>query len=326
MRYSLHAHRDKLFTSKFWRGLQSRLGVSAGMSTAYHPQTDGSSERTNQTVLQVLRAFVEFQGDQWANKLAQVEFAINSAPAAATGLSPFEVVHGFQPHLLPLTFSDTTSGSAESFSDAISLKWIEATDSLIAARARQTHQANKKRRAEPEEFAVGKKAYLSTAELKFPPNLSRKFIPRYIGPFSIIEANPRTSNFKLDLPSYLAGVHPTFHSSRLAPHHPNDDVRFPNRALTLSPPIEVEGDIEYEVERILLHLLHRQRRGKPEYYVRWRGYGAGDDTWEPEGNLLPRAAELLEEYAKESGLDYTRTTSAKEVASRRRSSRRGGRM
>jgi transposase InsO family protein len=74
--------RDKLFTSKFWRGLLSRLGVSAGMSTAYHPQTDGSSERTNQTVLQVLRAFVEFQGDQWANKLAQVELAINSAPAA----------------------------------------------------------------------------------------------------------------------------------------------------------------------------------------------------------------------------------------------------
>jgi transposase InsO family protein len=316
--------RDKLFTSNFWKGLQKRLGVKAGMSTAYHPQTDGSSERTNQTVMQVLRAFVEFQDDQWANKLGQVEFAINSAPSASTGLSPFEVVHGFRPQLLPLLLNETPSGSAESFSDAMVLRWIEATDSLIAARVRQTHHANKRRRDDAQEFEVGRKAYLSTEELKFPDTISRKFIPRYLGPFPITWANPRTSNYELELLSYLSNIHPRFHASRLAPHYPNDDDRFPNRALSLSPPVEVDGSVEYEVERIL---LHRRKRGKLEFYIRWKGYGAGDDTWEAEESLLPNAQELLEEYAMEVGLDRGAQTDKKRgKGGKRRSSRRGGRM
>jgi transposase InsO family protein len=310
--------RDKLFTSNFWKGLQKRIGMTAAMSTAYHPQTDGSSERTNQTVQQVLRHFIDFQEDQWASKLAQVEFAINSAPSASTGLAPFEVVHGFRPQLLPLTMHDTPSGTAESFADAITLKWIEATDALIAARVRQTTYANKHRLEDPAELQVGKKAYLSTAELRIPENLARKFLPRYIGPFPITKAHPRTSNYELALPSYLAKVHPRFHVSRLAPHFPNDDERFPNRALSLSPPIAVDGDLEYEVERVL---LHRRHRGKREYYVRWKGYGAGDDTWEPEANLLPNAGDLLDEYAQANGLDRLATTTKAPQQSRRRSKR-----
>jgi transposase InsO family protein len=79
---------DKLFTSNSWKGLQKRVVLTAAMSTAYHPQTDGASERTNQTVQQILRHFIDFQEDQWASKLAQVELAINSAPRPQPVLLP----------------------------------------------------------------------------------------------------------------------------------------------------------------------------------------------------------------------------------------------
>jgi Chromo (CHRromatin Organisation MOdifier) domain len=110
----------------------------------------------------------------------------------------------------------------------------------------------------------------------------------------------RTSTYEIELPAYLSKVIPKFHASRLRPHFPNDDDRFPSRALSLSPPIEVDGDLEFEVERIL---LHRHKGGKMEYYVRWKGYGAGDDTWEPEANLVINARESLGDYAKANGLD-----------------------
>ena len=97
----LVSDRDKLFTSKFWRCIHSRLGTKLQLSTAFHPETDGRSERTNKTVVQVLRQYVSRQQKDWTSHLSTVELAINLAVNDSTGASPFELVLGFQPSISP---------------------------------------------------------------------------------------------------------------------------------------------------------------------------------------------------------------------------------
>ena len=87
--------RDKLFISKYWMSLMAQLGVNHKLSTAYHPQTDGQTERMNQTLEQYLRSYVNYQQDNWVTLLPMAEFAINSATASATRVTPFYANRGY---------------------------------------------------------------------------------------------------------------------------------------------------------------------------------------------------------------------------------------
>ncbi|GAA6058084.1 hypothetical protein NBRC10513_006570 [Rhodotorula toruloides] len=89
--------RDKLFTSRSWRTRHSRLGLKLQMSTAFHPETDGRSERTNKTVVPVLRQYVLRQQKDWVRFLPTTEYAINAAENVLTGKTPFRFVLGFTP-------------------------------------------------------------------------------------------------------------------------------------------------------------------------------------------------------------------------------------
>ncbi|GAA5994424.1 hypothetical protein JCM11641_001062 [Rhodosporidiobolus odoratus] len=100
--HAIVSDRDPKFTSSFWRSLHKKCGVSLKMSSSSHPQTDGQSEVTNKSVGTVLRVLCDGSPDDWADKVTTVEFALNSAPAAATSLSPFEVVYGFLPSAWPV--------------------------------------------------------------------------------------------------------------------------------------------------------------------------------------------------------------------------------
>jgi len=84
--------RDKLFTANFWKGFWQELQTKLGMSTAYHPQTDGQTERENRTMEEIVRAFVNDQTDDWDRLLPTVELAMNSAVQASTGVSPFKML------------------------------------------------------------------------------------------------------------------------------------------------------------------------------------------------------------------------------------------
>lgn len=89
---SLLGDREKIWTSTFWQALMSRLGTTLHLMTAYHPQGDDQSKRTNLTVGQVLQTFTLKRHGRWLESLPAAEFAFNSAPNAATGFSPFELV------------------------------------------------------------------------------------------------------------------------------------------------------------------------------------------------------------------------------------------
>jgi transposase InsO family protein len=276
--YKLHglperivSDRDSLFTSVFWSNLHKLIGVNLKMSTAYHPQTDGATERANKTMVQMLRQCVSPDQKDWVMKLPAIEFAMNSARSETTGFSPFFLNYGRVPDTMIWNNNSEYPGVrifAQRMKDAI----MTAHDAIIAARVYQTFQANKHRR--PIEFVEGDLVYLSTTNLNLPKGRSRKLVPKYIGPYRVNKVKSPGASYELDLPAELRsrGVHPVFHTSLLRPHVPNDDRRFPGRELRQLSAFE-RAPKEYLIDKIVDHY----GKGKEALFkVVWR---SGDSTW-----------------------------------------------
>jgi hypothetical protein len=214
---------DSLFTSVFWKRLHELIGIKLHMLSAYHPQSDGGTERANRTVTQMLRQCIGPKQKDWVSKLPAVEFAMNSARSEMTGYSPFFLNTGHMPRSL-LWNSDRTREylGVANFALQRRLAIMAAHDSIIAARVKQTRSANRKRQYAP--FEQGDLVYLSSKNIKFEKGLARKLIPKFIGPYSIIR-DFGNGSFQLDLPANMKqrGVHDVFHSSLLRVHVPNDD-------------------------------------------------------------------------------------------------------
>ncbi|SDA05549.1 BZ3501_MvSof-1269-A2-R1_Chr5-2g07502 [Microbotryum saponariae] len=222
--------RDPKFTSQFWRALQAKIGTVLRMSTAAHPETDGSSKNRIKMVTQTLRIMVSSNHEAWASRLVEAEFALNSSVAVSTSLSAFEATYGYLPRRWP---SDSWSVSdvprAEAFARIRQLRNLDVTDAIIGARLNQSHQANKHRRPDDPAFRTGSYVYLSTKNLAVPDGMKSKLLPRYIGPFRIRAAIPATSSYDLELPPAMSRVHNRFHARLLRPCVENDAERFPGR-------------------------------------------------------------------------------------------------
>jgi hypothetical protein len=279
--YKLHglpkniiSDRDVLFTSVFWDKLHKLLGTKLRMSSAYHPQTDGSTERANRTVTQMLRQCINEKQNDWVSKLPAIEFAINSARSESTGFAPFFLNAGRMPRTMIWNAATPSEfPSIRNFALQKRLAIMAAHDSILAARVKQTRDANRKRQLAP--FKKDDLVYLSTKNIKFPKGLARKLVPKYIGPYKILQDYGNQS-FRLDLPSRLKqrGVHDVFHASLLRIHHPNDDRLFPGRLDNqLGGDVDPEG--EWAVDKILSH--HGSKRDAV-FEIKWQ---AGDITWLP---------------------------------------------
>ncbi|GJU14513.1 putative reverse transcriptase domain-containing protein [Tanacetum coccineum] len=159
---SIICDRDTRFASNFWRSLQKALGMNLDMSTAYHPQTDGHSERTIQTLEDMLRACVIDFGKGWANHLPLVEFSYNNSYHASIKAAAFEALYG-QKCRSPIK------------------------QRIQAARDRQKSYADLKRK--PMEFQVGDRVMLNVSSWKGVVRFGKrgKLNPRYVGPFKVLE-------------------------------------------------------------------------------------------------------------------------------------------
>jgi len=283
--YKLHglpkniiSDRDVLFTSVFWDKLHKLLGTKLRMSSAYHPQTDGSTERANRTVTQMLRQCINSKQNDWVAKLPAIEFAINSARSESTGFAPFFLNSGRMPRAMIWTSAPPSEfPSIRNFALKKKLALMAAHDSILAAWVKQTRDANRKRQLAP--FKKDDLVYLSTKNIKFPKGLARKLVPKYIGPYKILQDYGNQS-FRLDLPSRLKqrGVHDVFHASLLRIHHPNDDRLFPGRLDNqLGGDIDPEG--EWAVDKVLSHYGSKR---DAIFEIKWQ---AGDITWLPYGEI-----------------------------------------
>ena len=283
----LISDRDKLFVSRFWRHLTKVAGVKLGMSTAFHPETDGSSERTNKTVNQCLRYHVTRNQKGWVRALPRVRFAIMNTINKATGFSPFQLHTGRSPRLIPPIAQPgrgpivTGSEEAQELIERVNTDVAEAKDNLLLAKVFQADQANRKRRPE-DAYMVNDLVMLSTANRRKDyastgSGRSAKLFPRHDGPYRVVEAFPQTSTYRLDVPNAPPNFCFTFHASQLKRYVPNDQELFPGREFPRDGPVMLEdGREEHVIERI----IDERKRGRGfQYLVRWKGYGPGDDEW-----------------------------------------------
>ncbi len=289
--------RDPIFRSKFWQQLHMRFGTSLTMSTAHRPQTDGQNERLHRTLEDMLRCYVNPMLDDWDRWISCAQFAINTAHVESMGSSPFYVMHGRHANT-PLRqslvdISDEIRKHLPRAPRAAELaRTIEhnigvARQHLLAAQERMKAVVDKGRQLR--EFEVGDEVLLSTKHLKLKGPSCKKLLPRYVGPFTVLQRiGPSAYKLKL-LPSMK--VHPVFNVSLLAPY------RHDGRYQPPPPVLNLEGELEYEVSRILDHRMRgRGRNAKTEYKIRWLGQGPEHDTWEAESNL--NCPEVLAEYKK----------------------------
>lgn len=274
--YKLHgmpknivSDRDKLFTSTFWNRLNELTGTELRMSSSFHPESDGSTERANRTMAQMLRQCVSPDQKDWVSKIPAIEFAMNSASSATTGFPPFVLNHGMMPRSMVWKGNSDYPGVrifAQRMKDAI----LTAHDAILEARVKQTRLANRHRKESP--FVKGDLVYLSTKNISLPKGRARKLSPKYIGPFKILD-DYKNDTYLLDLPSELKqrGLHPSFHAHLLRIHVPNDDRRFPGRELRQ---ISSVGNLEeWAVSGIESH----HGKGKNSMFkLTWK---TGDSVW-----------------------------------------------
>jgi hypothetical protein len=288
--------RDSKFTSYFWRYLMKCLGVELRLSTSFHPQTDGQTERSNRTLEAVLRNFVNQRNNNWDEFLTTTEIAINNSKQASTKFSPFYLNHGYHMNLpfLNHTHSNATERStvpaAEAMFQSIRESTEQAIENLKKAQETQALHANKKRR--DEQFKEGEKVYLSTENLPIVTGVS-KLNPKYIGPFEIIQIVNSVA-VKLKLPPTMNIVN-TFHVSRLKKVHASES--FPGRSTVRQPdPVIVNTNDsslnEWEVEEIIGKRVNRRRI---EYLVKWKNCPIENNSWEPVSNLT-NSTDLVKQY------------------------------
>jgi hypothetical protein len=201
--------RGTTFVSKFWTSLCSLLDVKLKFSTAYHPETDGQTERTNQTLEQYLRLYVAYNQDDWEELLPLAEFAYNNAPHDTTGISPFFANKGFHPRL---SYNIKTVSNHAAHQKAAELSQVhQHLQSEISRINQQTReQFDKKRQDIPDNFQVGLSVWLNTVNIrtKCP---TKKLDYKRIGPFKIIQ-KIGTHAYRLWLPKSLNGIHNVFHA------------------------------------------------------------------------------------------------------------------
>src|SRR6202453_2872514 len=243
------------------------------MTTAFHPETDGASEHAIYSVNQVLRALIDVSQDNWHSKLPAVEFAMNSSISNSTSYAPFEINYGWMPTMINGLTQDTKFKGVKRFAMQAIWNMEEAHDALITSRVYQMHQANKLRCCGPK-IVKGSKVYLSTTNLSLPAGRVRKFLPKYIGPYTVIDTKPDKSVYTLDLPPELVHrhIHPTFHVKLLRPYKPNDDILFPGREALAYYDFGDDLDQEWYVDAIIDH----QWAPGLEFKVQWT---YGDTSW-----------------------------------------------
>ena len=228
---TLVSDRDPVFTSYFWRRLLELFGIRANCSSAFHPQTDGQTERMNLVLEQYLRIYADYQQTDKASLLPLAKFSYNNSKHSATSLTPFFANYGFHPRMSLLPPSpDSRTPAADSYVHQLREVQDILQRELKKSREAMERSANQHRRAAPN-LVVGRKVWLLRRHIHT-TRPSNKLDVRRLGPFSILE-QIGSSAFRLALPLAVK-INPVFHVSLLEPHVANP---FPGRTVAPLPAI-----------------------------------------------------------------------------------------
>lgn len=290
--------RDSKFTSKFWQELTRLMDIKLAMSTAFHPQTDGQSERANQTLESMLRAFVNQQQNNWDTLLPALEFAYNNSVNPSTGFSPFYLTAGFHPNVPAslLRPTNTAAPSVKEFVESQRTALSLAQEALHEAQERQKWNADKRRR--DHDFKVGDQVLINAEDITIAANhnqKAKKLQAQFIGPYTITQQHSPVS-FRVELPPTMK-IHDVFHVDRFRHYYPSPEALGP-RAPPRPAPIIVDDEEEYEVEEIVDYRYFRRQH---QFLVLWKGYPRESATWEPPSQLT-NCDELLQQFKSQHGI------------------------
>ena len=258
---AITSDRGSQFVSDFWRFVCTTLGVDQRLSSAYHPETDGQSERSNQDMEQYLRSYVNYSQDDWVDWLPLAEFALNNHVSASTGVSPFYANTGRNPAAMPHELQPGNlvvrskgakkleEGAAKRFALQMSDLHAKLRNQLLLTQYTQADSANLLRKPHPN-YQLGDMVYVSTKNFRT-TRPSRKLDYRFLGPYKITKVIDNIT-YKLDLPADIQ-AHNAFHASLLQP----TGTETPLEGQLVEPPpavqVERDGEVheEWEVEEIV---------------------------------------------------------------------------
>ncbi|KAL0550473.1 hypothetical protein IC582_014992 [Cucumis melo] len=289
---SIVSDRDARFTSKFWKGLQTAMGTRLDFSTAFHPQTDGQTERLNQVLEDMLRACaLEFPGS-WDSHLHLMEFAYNNSYQATIGMAPFEALYG-RCCRSPVCWGEV--GEQRLMGPEL----VQSTNEAIQKIRSRMHTAQSRQKSYADvrrkdlEFEIGDKVFLKVAPMKGVLRFERrgKLSPRFVGPFEILERIGPVA-YRLALPPSLSAVHDVFHISMLRKYVPD-----PSHVVDYEP-LEIDENLSYveqPVEVLAREVKTLRNKQIPLVKVLWRNHRVEEATWEREDDMRSRYPELFEE-------------------------------
>ncbi len=287
---SIVSDRGSQFVSAFWDELTQQLKIKARLSTAFHPESDGQTERMNSIMEQYLRSYVSYLQDDWVDWLPMAEFTANNSTSESTRMSPFLANYGQHPRLgfEPPTEKPRPTYQHSQVRDAN--RFVESMQDITEylreemgwAQAVYEEKANRNRIPAPA-YQVGDLVWLDIRHLRT-KRPSKKLDWKNAGPFKVEKAVSPYA-YRLDLPDSMQ-IYPIVHTSLLRPAAPAEHA-LPGQTQEPPPPIEVDGEEEYTVERIE-NSRYNRRYQRHEYLVCWRGYD--DPTWESACNIWDTAA------------------------------------
>lgn len=279
---SIISDRDRVFTSHLWQDLFRLSGTTLKMSSSYHPQTDGQTERINQCLETFLRSFVHACPSKWSSWLSLAEYWYNTSFHSSLGRSPFEVLYGHPPRHFGITVADASvSVDLQTWLTDRELMVKVIRQHLLRAQQRIKHQADKGR--SEREFQVGDSVFLKLqpyVQTSVATRANHKLSFKYFGPYTVVQRIGKVA-YKLQLPA-TAAIHPVFHVSQL------------KRALGVPPPLvsgtlpDDLGHLQVPVQILNRRVVFRGGRQVPQVHVRWSQSDEALATWEDEDSLRAR--------------------------------------
>jgi hypothetical protein len=268
------------FNSELMKQVHNLLGAQPVFTSSYHPQTDGLTERFNRTIQDLITA--SGHKSDWDTALPSLLFAYRTSVHPSTKETPYFLLHGRDarlPQTLDLDHNsiryDSLDGYTQHLVQTLLQTYPRVREALQAAASSQKRQYDKESTTVPA-YKPGDRVWLFATT-------RAKFEPRWLGPYLVTEV-PSPITLRLALPDYNR-LHPTVHVNRVKPYLGSKPVEQPDAPVVLEPREVMEQsspskEKEYEVERIIRHTPD-PLTGSTRFRIRWKGYGASADTWEP---------------------------------------------